>query len=93
MRTSKRNRWVAGPAFAGLILILGIVNAVAASNDGPEPYPTDACALNACYRSCDGLADQCYRNCDLKFMNDCNAKHSSTSTNHVTPIGGVKKAR
>ena len=62
-------------------------------NDDPEPYPTDACALNACYRSCDGLADQCYRNCDLKFMNDCNAKHSSTSTNHVTPIGGVKKVR
>src|SRR5574338_28811 len=78
MRTMKRSRWVIGSAFAGLILASTITSAGAATNNGDEQ--PDNCSIDhiVCYKSCEGLGDSCYHDCDVKFVSCHPARGSST---------------
>jgi hypothetical protein len=96
MRIELRNQFMAGSVLAGFVFVLGSLGAAAETNDGGgKPVPT-ACQVGDCYQLCDDTGVNkatCYKNCDVRFLEDCNATHTGKNSVHMSPTGGVKKMR
>jgi len=92
------------PGVVGLVLVMGIQSATAAPKKTKEDCDIDhnVCLNNACKGPAGDLGPACAVQCDATWVDCVNAADKKKETgadpitpktgDHMTPIGGVKKA-